>query len=132
MFTPSLGLIDTLHHGRMGSLQINTDRSKYAFDKLDNGLSITFQNVWEPFTIGHVSDFLDIPVIGVAFILASIGFFHICANSLILRLTSQNLTISRLIIHGVQSIICPPLHLDWELHYRDNDRHISVIKSWQR
>ena len=132
LITPSLGLFDTLHHGRLGSLSAATISKTGLFDRSEHGLHITFHDAWKPFRLYTISDFLHIPSIVVPFILFSIGFIHICANSLLMKLTTKNTSLSSSLFHGLHSIITPPLHTDWELYYRNVDGKESIIKCWHR
>ena len=132
LFSPSLGLFDILHHGRMGSLHVDIIMKTSIFDESDHGKQVSFHDAWEPFRLNSITDFLDIPVIGVSFILVSVGCMHIWANSFLMRLTTKNTSFSRSILHGLHSIITPPLHTDWEMFYRNTDGKKSVIESWHR
>ena len=80
----------------------------------------------------NASDLLDIPFIGVAFIMASVAFMHILFNTLLSCLTTKNTRLSNSLFHGLHSIITPPLHTDWEMYYRNADGKQSIIRCWHR
>ena len=132
LLTPSLGLFDTLHHGRLGSLPVEVSSSTSLFDHSNDGFLISFNDAWEPFRFNNISDFFHIPFIGVSFILVSIGFIHICVNSLLLKLTTKNTSLFSSIFHGLHSIITPLLHVDWELYYISDIKHESIIRCWHK
>ena len=130
LFTPSLGLFDTLHHGRLAALSVND--YKMEFDLSDDGTPITFQDAWEPYKMDHISDFLDIPVIGVASILVFMLLFHILGSACILKFAMRKQSNLRLLLEGFHTLITPPLHIDWEMFYRMSDGKESIKQSWKR
>ena len=144
LLSPSLGLFDTLHHGRHASLSVGSlrgERDWYvestpiferAFDQLENGTLITFQDAWEPYQIKHISLFLDIPVTAVISILIIMTLFHIFGSTIILKFTSKKQALSELALQGFHALITPHLHVDWEMFYRMSDGKQSIKQSWKR
>ena len=144
LFAPSLGLFDTLHHGRLASLSVGSLRGQRdwylkrtpiferAFDKLDDGKFITFQDAWEPYRINHISLFLDIPVTVVILILIIMTLFHIFGSTIILKLTLKKQALSQVVLQGFHTLITPHLHVDWEMFYRMSDGKQSIRQCWKR
>ena len=130
LFTPSLGLFDTLHHGRLASLSVYTGQRE--FNHSQNGPPVTFEDAWEPYKIGHISLFPDIPVLGVVTILAAMFLFHILGSTCLLKLTMKNIAIPELVLQGFYTLITPPLHLDWEVFYRMSEWERSITECWKR
>ena len=130
MFTPSLGLLDTLHHGRLAAIPARDGVRE--FDISLDGSKITFEQAWEPFKIDHISLFLEIPIVGVVTILASIFIFHIFGSTCILKLMKNKKAIPELTLEGFHTLIAPPLHTDWEMFYRMTDDNQSIKHCWRR
>ena len=130
MLTPSLGLFDTLHHGRLAAVPVWDGERE--FDISDDGSRITFQQAWEPLKIEHISLFLEIPVIGVVTILTTMLLFHIFGSTFILKLIRNQGAISDLILEGFHTLIAPPLHFDWEMCYRLSDGMLPIKHCWMR
>ena len=130
MFTPSLGLFDSLHHGRLAALSVHNGQRE--FDRSKNGLRITFENAWEPYRIEDISKFNDIPVGIVVLILGIMLIYHILGSICILKLTMKNHTIKELVFQSCYSLITPPLHIDWEKFYRISDGGKPIGQCWKR
>ena len=130
LFTPSLGLFDTLHHGRLAALPASDGQRE--FDISVDGSKITFHEAWEPFKTNHISHFLEIPVIGVVIILTLMIVFHIFGSICILRLMRNQKAIPELLLEGFHALISPPLHIDWEMFYRDSEAKQSIKHCWRR
>ena len=79
LFTPSLGLFDTFHHGRLAA--INVRDGDRAFDTFGNGNPITFQEAWEPFRLDDAANFLFVSLTVTVWILFSTIVLHILAIS---------------------------------------------------
>ena len=84
LFTPSLGLLDTLHHGRLGIIPLFEGQRE--FDRTADGLTITFEEAWEPFKLGNMTQFLDIPMACVVSILLTTFIVHLVAITCLLKL----------------------------------------------
>ena len=130
LFTPSLGLFDTLHHARCAALPIREGRRE--FDISDDGSKITIQQAWEPYQIDHISLFLEIPLIGVVTILTTVLLFHIFGSTCILNLMGNKNPIPESILQAIHTLISPPLHIDWETFYRKSDGKLPIKQCWKR
>ena len=98
-----------------------------------NDLPLNFSyGAWEKFKIKDVSDFIDLPNTAVVAILIAMVLFDISSSFLLLKLIYTNTSCVKLLFTGVHSFICPPLHLDWELFYRNDPRKNTVLGSWKR
>ena len=123
IFTPSLGIFDCLHHGRLAALH-----SDYSA----NSSAISFSKVWEPLKIKDITDFLDMPVSVVSTIFIVMVLFHIFASSLTQKIILRKPLSAELLFQGLHSFISPPLHLDWELLFRQHTDANSVLFGWKR
>ena len=130
MLTPSLGLFDTLHHGRLAALPVRGGEREFDFSV--DGSKITFQEAWEPFMIDHIFLFLEIPVYGVVVILTTMLLFHIFGSACTLKLMKNKAAIPKLILEAFHTLIAPPLHIDWEMFYRLSDGTLSIKHCWRR
>ena len=124
LLTPSLGLFNTLHHGRLAGLPIR--RGLRVFDRTSDFSEITFQQAWEPYKMDDISHIVELPVVGVVIMLMNIFLFHIFGSTCVFRLVNSKPALLELIYEGFHTIITPPLHLDWEMLYRIGDGKISV------
>ena len=131
LFTPSLGLFDCLHHGRLAALHAK-DGHHMKFYFSPDGLHMNFSDVWEPLTMKDISYFPDMPVIAVCLILMSMIVFHIFASTLFRKLCLKTQFSADYFLQGLHSFISPPLHFDWELLYGQNTENISVFHCWKR
>ena len=129
LFTPSLGLFDTFHHGRLGVLTVGDGEREFVMS--EEGVSLTFKEAWEPFRLENASDFQTMPISMVVWLLLAIIFIHVSISSLTLRLFNMSTRLPPLIYQGFYSILTPPLHVDWEFFYRQ-DGNKDVLKSWRR
>ena len=130
MFTPSLGLFDTLYHGRLASLHVNNDER--IFDESSDGLSITFFEAWEPFKIKDISEFPEMPMWVVLSVMLSLCILHVLASTYIFQATLKEKFNARHLMQGFHSYIAPPLQLDWELLYRKDEQNECVLTCWRR
>ena len=133
LFTPTLGLFDTLHHGRLAGLAATTVRNypnREPFGYTDDNSTITFYEAWQQFRIEEPSDFVDIPPLAVLAIILVMFTFHIIASSSILKLILKSK--SPFLPNGFYTLICPPLHYDWEFLYTQSDEKDAILKCWKR
>ena len=130
MFTPSLGLFETLHHGRLATL--DTYYGERMFDNSINGLPLTFYDSWKPFKIKDMAEFPGMPLRVVLTVMVSLCVFHILASAFILKVMLKEKFSGGLLMQGLHSFVAPPLQFDWELFYRDEHQNMSVLHSWRR
>ena len=130
LFTPSLGLFDTLHHGRLATFHVNYGQR--IFDYSSDGLPIKFVDAWEPFILDDISDFLHMPVTAVIVIMIVMAVLHIFVSTFILKITLKKNFSAELFVHRFHSLISPPLHVDWESIYRENEHTVPVLTCWKR
>ena len=132
LFTPSLGLFDTFHHGRLGALTVNDGRDgERKFDVSEDRSFLTFEKAWDHFRFQNASDFQNMPIIMVIGLLLSMICLHIFVSSLVIKILNRSHSICQSISQAFYSILTPPLHIDWELFYRQ-DGNKNVLKSWER
>ena len=131
LFTPTLGLFDTLHHWRLGALETQDGDRIFGYSIDDS--PITFQTAWSEYKLGHKSEFIEIPTIAVISLMIGMFLFHIAIVTLALKLLIlKKSRISNVLLEAFHSFLTPPLHYDWELIYRDNSQKESVLKCWKR
>ena len=130
LFTPSLGLFDCLHHGRLGSIPVQDGQR--IFDVSLDGVQLNFSNAWEPYKIKDISYFPDMTVSAVSALLVSMVLFHTFVSILILKLLLRKPFGTELFIQAIHSFLTPPLHLDWELLYRRDTKINNVVESWKK
>ena len=133
LLTPTLGLFNTLHHGRMAAIPVRNDLNREPFDHtVDNGI-ITFQEAWEQFRLHDPSEFVYIPPYAVLAIMLVMFLFHILASSCILKVKLKSKSLFILVQEGLYTLISPPLHYDWEFFYRQSDEQDSTVKvCWKK
>ena len=130
LFTPSLGLFDCLHHGRLGSIPVVDGQRIFDFS-LD-GVHLNFADAWEPYKLKDISYFPDMPVSAVSAVLVSMVLFHTFVTILILKLTLGKPFSTELLLQSIHSYLTQPLHLDWELLYRQDTKNNDVVESWKK
>ena len=130
MFTPSLGLFETLHHGLLATL--NARRGERTFDISTNGLPVTFVDSWKPFMIKDITEFPGMPMSLVLTVMVSLCLFHILASACILKVALKKKLSGELLMQGLHSFVAPPLQFDWELFYRREHQNMSVLQCWKR
>ena len=131
LFTPFLGLFDTLHHGRLAAMSVWTN-SMEAFDYDDDGRIITFEDAWNQFRIDDSFDFVEIPALAILAMMLTMFVFHMFASTCILKLSLRARSIFSIAPHGFYTIISPPLHYDWEFFYRQSNEEKAIVKCWKR
>ena len=97
-----------------------------------DGTAITYHDAWEPYRLDTMTDFLEIPTIWVAVIFLTMLALHLVGSSLLLSFATRHESLPGLVLDAFHTIITPPLHVDWELFYRQTSYNPSVIKSWKR
>ena len=132
MFTPILGLYDTLHHGRLATLNVKTDLSQDIFDYTTDGLNVTFFDAWKPFRINHISEFPEMPMLGVLLLMGSLCVMHIFAFLWNLKVLLGEKINAGLLMQGLHSFIAPPLQYDWDLLYQEYPQNGTLHNCWRR
>ena len=130
LFTPSLGLLDTLHHGRLAALPVKNGQRIFTYSQ--DGVPITFSDAWQHLKIQDISDFPEIPMTVVLSIMIFTFLSHILASSGILKIKLGKKFSFGLMMQGFHSFIVPPLQFDWELFYRRDEENESVLNCWRR
>ena len=130
LFTPSLGLFDCLHHGRLAAIDVK--EGEQIFDISVDGVGVNFSDAWQQFKIKDISHFPDMPVIAVLAILLVMVLFHFVSCSMILNLLLRRPFNTDMFIQGIHSYLSPPLHLDWELLYRKDPETNTVLGCWKK
>ena len=129
LLTPSLGIFDCLHHGRLAALPVQNGHRIFAY--ASDGWPFNFTHAWQPLKLEDTTHFPDISVSAVTGILITTIFFHIVVSSLIFKIALREEFSVGLLVQAFHSFIAPPLHFDWELLYRQNE-NVSIIECWKR
>ena len=124
-------MFNTLHHGRVGALPVNYNDDGREFSHSTNGSIISFYAAWEPFRFQDASEFFDVPILGIMAILAVMIVFRLLVNTYVVKLIKNSTTIEAL-FEGFYSLICPALHLDWELLFMQSNGRIPIAICWKR
>ena len=130
LFTPSLGLFDYLHHCRLAAIDVK--EGEQIFDISVDGVGVNFSDAWQPFMINDISQFSDIPVIAVLAILMATVLFNIVFITMFMKLSLRRPITTEMFIQVIHTFITPPLHLDWEMLYRQDTEKNTVLGSWKR
>ena len=143
LFTPYLGLFDTLHHYNHGSKQAWPQKADWAvFDISPNGTVIWFNELWNAeYKYDSIDQFYEFsPSLLVIPLIIVMVFHPILSHFLQSQIYYKGIKPSNLnSIKGVHqtmhNIISTPLHKDWEHIYRLdklNGRKTSVLQCWSR
>lgn len=132
MFTPSLGLFETLHHARLATLDTSVSESHKGFPYSPGDFNITFFHAWEPFKIKTIQQFLEIPLVAVLSLLVSTCILRIFASSGILKFGLKEKFCVGHLMQGLHSFIAPALQFDWEFFYRRDTENETVLTHWRR
>ena len=128
LFTPLLGLFDTLHHARLATLDFYGGQRTYETSPVTNSIA------WEPLKIKDISDFPEMHLITMfsTGIMVCICLLHTIASTSIQKVTIRDKFSARLLMQGLHSFIVSPLQFDWELLYRTNKHNMSILNCWRR
>ena len=130
-FTPSLGLFDTLHHGRLAALAVDINANKEQFNYPINHINISFKEAWDKFRLDDATQFLDLPTWAVLILLVVGLVLHIFASSCIVHISTKGKANVRIMAEGFYTLITPPLHLDWEF-YHDSNKRDPIKLCWKK
>ena len=132
LFVPSLGLFNTLHHGRMATIPARNTINGEAFDHSIDGKLITFQDSWDKLTNDDPSDFVDFPPFAIFATVLVMFLFHIFASSCTLKVKLKSTSPFSFVPDGFYTLISPPLHYDWEFFYRQGNEQDTILLCWKR
>ena len=127
-----MGLFDTFHHGRLAIISVANEEKLRDFSASDDDVSMTYQEAWDPFRLDSGSEFLNMPTFVIVALMLFMFLLHVIGSTIIMTIMSNVRATSSLLLHGFHSIISPLLHIDWEYHYRVNNKRESVLESWKR
>ena len=141
-FTPNLGLLDTLFHHKMGGIDSVTYHfvnfsSSPVFDVYANGTKISFKDIWEKqYKLDdhpkHFTEYL------LAVIFLIILVIHSLSSQIFKKVYFKGIPCPKVpfvcaILDDLSSLLCPPLHFDWELIHRYGKlTGISINECWSR
>jgi hypothetical protein len=140
---PVLGLFNTNYHGLLGSVEItsyllnNTTILDYTrkyslFDYIDNNKPISFDDAWHKNVIKGTGLFHFTSTLFL-FMFATITFHLV--TGVIIKLKANRHSKERAtttIFRTTNTLLCPPLFLDWEEIYRDGKGCLTFKDSWKK
>jgi hypothetical protein len=130
-YTPVLGLFNTNGHGIMGSINIDEMAGIWG-DYRGSDKLVTFRQAWSNVTLA-VPDLYSMP--NYFSLLPPLLFLLHCGLSIFLlsRLYKKNKYPKlQIVLHGLYTILFPPLFVDWETIYRDSNGEVTIKKCWQK
>jgi hypothetical protein len=135
-FTPHIGLFDTNYHSILGVLSPNTFVSRDTdqdlqrmFDNGENGTATYFDVEWQKVQIKEPKLFYFPSFFRLFFI--SLVILHIILTLFLQTKLYRDHTTKR-IVQALNTMLCPPLFLDWEVIYRACKGSITIKESWRR
>ena len=139
-FTPSLGIFNTFYHYKLGLLLPNTYGKLHpVFEINSNGQDIYDWDLWrENYKISRAEDIFNIPYYLLICTLLLVVVVHLAISQLFKKLYFKGIKGTKInfpknIIDDLSTLLSPPLHLDWELIYRQGGgTGISIRECWIR
>ena len=157
-FTPNLGLLDTRHHSKSG--QLSAEIGSSVFD-VENGTAKFFNETWNNYyKLGEKGEVFyqfpkaamvcAFPLLLITHLILSLlfceaiycGFDFFSERERMLNLlisSSRGLTVnkglgwSKKILENLNTLLCPPIHWDWEfLHRLKGGPSLSISECWRR
>ena len=149
-FTPNLGLLDTRHHSLSGRLC--AEMSVGVFD-VENGNVTFFGELWNSDAAGYslgktcgasadtgkaAEDFYHFPREVVVCAVPLILILHLILSLIFFEAfyfgfgTLKEVSWSRKILQSLHTLLCPPVHWDWEVLHRLRGGSLSVSDCWRR
>ena len=117
-FTPSLGLMDTQHHTKIGSLPASAHRT--IFD-ISNGTVTLFHELWnDNYKLNGPEEFYDFPRGALSMALPGMIALHLVLSWILQKKlyfkgnSSGNGSWTKTFLEQLSFLVCPPVYLDWE------------------
>ena len=126
LFTPNLGLFDTMHHSRIGSMMIETQVENYSdrgdpyspgslhdviVDIFTNGTVVKFGDKWEEYRLKSPEQFYHFPSAIVVATLPTLMIVHLCLSWLLREKLYYKgvkfVSLGRKILEGLYTWVCP-------------------------
>ncbi len=139
-FTPSLGLFDTFYHGKLGALTTPAQGNltgtlfrNYAVIDVDaDGEPVHLGDLWNrQYRLERPEQLFHLPTWVVATVISAFMVVHILASSALQKriyYKEQDPGRFTRLREGLVSLVCPPIHLDWEYLYRSG--YLTVARCW--
>ena len=130
IFTPFLGLFDTMHHYLKGNLLM--DNISIMYEPL---LNVTYTQLWSnKYYLNEFVEFFSMPFSCCMLILIGVFGIHLLTSYILLLPLNKKSTDGHLrqIMQGTLTLINIPLFCDWEKILRDSDFSIPVAESWNK
>ena len=140
-FTPPCGLFSTLWHRKHGQMVASTEDFLYGaiFDIDSDGSKTMFHYLWNneykldksdqlyyisPIFIGCTLPIMVIVHVVLIRILKKVVFYR--------GINLSNDGWTNKILSDLNTFLCPPVHLDWEMIYRLSEGSIPIKECWRR
>ena len=142
-FTPNLGIFYTLFHiklGRLNTLSYGSEDLSPVFEIDSNGTVMYVDDKWrDNYQISKIQDLYDhFPTFLLICTLPIMIVIHFAISFLLHKIyfkgiKGQKNTFLKRIQDDLCTLLCPPVHLDWELIYREGRKTgISIKECWIR
>ena len=130
IFTPLMGLFDTMHHYLKGIMEMENINLMY-----EPLLNLTYTQLWNNhYRLREFNEFFSLP---------SVVYFVICGGCVILHLSASNIFLRpfckklgdgwvRISMRTVVTLVNIPLFCDWEEFFRYSDHSIPVSECWNK
>ena len=132
-YAPSLGLMNILYHRKLGLLEARLEEGTHCND---NDIWSCVWNRKYKFEADQIEQFYDFPKALVGCLIPLLAAVHIVLSKLLIEKLFYK-GIDRKsgwvmdVIEGLYTLVCPPVHLDWELIHRLN-RNTPIEECWKR
>ena len=128
LFAPSLGLLDTMYHFKLGQLDQETDA---AHDVLANGTIVTVKDAWDELKVSELSEIVPIPHILPLALISAVVAVHAAAGCRFLEPLQRSQSRLRLFLQSVFTLVCPPVFPDWE-EFQLRNPGSDILECWRK
>lgn len=151
LFTPALGLFNTLHHTQFTSSDVTKTVINYyvinnkiyhpyvVYDIYSNETVMNFGDKWEHYKLMGSKNFYSFDSRLVVAFVPVMLIVHLCLSVLLqdklyYKGSKERMSVSlgKKTLEGLSTWVCPPLHLDWEMLLRLFKGHVSIAECWRR
>jgi hypothetical protein len=118
----------------MGELQFDSSFADDHYSLYDyhlNNTPIFFDNIWSKLQLSNLMFYNPTPMYVT---LCAVFLLHIVICSFLQSILKSDVKekLTRKIFLSIYSLMSPPLFLDWEVIYRQNEKKLSVKESWRK
>ena len=132
-YAPSLGLMDMLFHRKLGLMEA----------RVEEGIDCNKNDMWScdwnrnfKFEGHRIEEFYNFPKSLVGCLVPILVVTHLILSKVLVdkifyKGNTARHSWAREVMEGLYTIVCPPVHLDWELIHR-LDRNVPIEECWKR